>query len=174
MDPRGEVLENPHTGERLTFIVTADDTQGAWLQVRHVAPRPTVMGVAHFHPALTEVFTVERGRLRFTVDGEVYVLIAGDTITIEPGQVHSFENVSDGEMVLRQDVRPAGRHQEMFERIYALARAGRMTARGAPKGLFAAALVWESMDGYIAGIPPVVQRVFFGAVARLARLLGRG
>ena len=120
------------------------------------------------------MFTVERGRLRFTVDGEAHVLNAGDTITIEPGQVHSFENVSDGEMVLCQDVRPAGQHQAMFELIYALARAGRMNARGAPKGSFAAALVWEKMDGSIAGIPPLVQRLFFGSVARLARLLGRG
>lgn len=169
-----KTLENPYTGERLTFIRTAEETGGEWLQVRHYAPRPTVMGVAHFHPALTETFTVEQGRVRFTVDDQEHILAAGDAITIQPGQVHEFENISETEMILLQDVRPAGNHQTMFEMIYALAQQGRMTAKGTPKGLFASALLWERMDGYIAGIPPVLQRLLIGNLARLARLLGHG
>ncbi|MGJ3239870.1 MAG: cupin domain-containing protein [Anaerolineae bacterium] len=173
MPSRDDTLENPYTGEKLTFIVTTEETGGEWLQVRHYAPHPTVMGVAHFHPILTETFTVEQGRLRFKIDGRAHILNTGDSVTIQPGQVHEFENISDGELILLQDVRPAGNHQAMFEMIYTLAREGRMSANGAPKGLFTSALLWEKMDGYIAGIPPFLQHLLMGNLARLARLLGR-
>lgn len=86
-----KILENPYTGERLTFMVTAEETDGERLQVRHYAPRPTVMGVAHFHPILTETFTVEQGRLSFKVDGRVHTLNAGDSITIQPGRCMSLK-----------------------------------------------------------------------------------
>lgn len=174
MKKAGDILENPFTGEQLTFLATAEDTGGEVLRIRHYAPRPAVMGVAHYHPILTETFTVEQGRLKFIVDGQAQVLESGESLTIQPGQVHEFENISEGDMVMTQEVRPPGQHQAMFEMIYDLAQAGRMSATGAPRGLFGMALLWEKMDGYVAGPPAVLQRMVMGIIARLARLLGRG
>lgn len=173
MPQSGDTLENPTTGERLTFLATSADTDGQLLKIRHYAPQPTVMGVAHFHPELTETFTVEEGRLCFTVDGQQHILNAGDSITVQPRQVHEFENISDGALVMIQEVRPPGCHQAMFTLLYAFAAQGRIGPNGAPKDLFAAALMWEKMDGYVAGPPPFLQRVLMGNLARLARLMGR-
>jgi hypothetical protein len=32
--------------------------------------------------------------------------------------------------------------------------------------------LWELQDGYLAGVPVSLQRVFFGGLARLARMAG--
>jgi hypothetical protein len=38
MASRGDTIENPLTGERMTFLETARDTDGELLQMEYVAP----------------------------------------------------------------------------------------------------------------------------------------
>ncbi|MGH3089506.1 MAG: cupin domain-containing protein, partial [Rubrobacteraceae bacterium] len=63
-------------------------------------------------------------------------------------------------------------HREMFEFMHRLDVAGKLNGRGIPTDPLLLGMLWERMDGYIAGPPVFLQRLFFGGLARLARLLG--
>ena len=47
--------------------------------------------IAHHHKIATETYEVIRGKLILNKDKEKFLLQVGDTITIEPGEVHSAE-----------------------------------------------------------------------------------
>src|SRR5437763_17163626 len=69
MSRAGEVFENPVTGERTVVRLGTDETKGELLVVDlYVRPGGAVAG-EHIHPAITESFTVVRGRVGFRLDG---------------------------------------------------------------------------------------------------------
>ncbi len=49
----------------------------------------------HFHLSMQEVYRVQRGILYVACEGKGYVLRVGDTLTIEPGQVHYAQSAGD-------------------------------------------------------------------------------
>ena len=55
---------------------------------------------AHAHADMHEVFLVESGLARFTVDGVVRELPAGGCIAIAPGEHHEVANAGEEELVL--------------------------------------------------------------------------
>jgi quercetin dioxygenase-like cupin family protein len=78
----GHVIENPVTGERITFLRTAAKTNGELLQLMlSVKPRGFV-AAEHEHPRQEERFEVVSGRMRFRIRGIERVVGAGDDILI--------------------------------------------------------------------------------------------
>ncbi|HAF08027.1 MAG: cupin domain-containing protein [bacterium] len=49
----------------------------------------------HKHPNNDEIFFVIRGKIKFYIDGKVFVLREGDLAYASKGVVHNFENISD-------------------------------------------------------------------------------
>ncbi|PSK95382.1 mannose-6-phosphate isomerase-like protein (cupin superfamily) [Murinocardiopsis flavida] len=174
-----EVPEAPETGRSLryrdgrtvTFVAEGTDEHGPYLVIEHRVPRPALLAGPHWHPVLTEAFTVRAGRARFVCDGAEHVLTAGDRIEIPPRQVHMFRS-EGADLVLDHVVRPPLRHREMFDLWHRLDAAGRTTATGVPRNPLALALMWERQDGYVAGVPAWTQRALFGALAAVARVTG--
>lgn len=162
-----ETLVNPITGDRVTFLETAADTGGAYLRVHHVV-QPGTAPPYHWHPVLEETFTVTGGRFEFILEGQEYLLGPGETITVKPRMRHGFRAMEKNSS-LEHIVRPAGLHQQMFEITFRLAQQGRLTAKGMPKTLTDTAVLWELMEGYVAGVPPWLQRWILGRIARRAR-----
>src|SRR5687767_13715956 len=61
----GQVIENPVSGEKLTFIQTAAETNGELLELElELTPDGHVPG-AHQHPEQTETFHVLEGTMKF-------------------------------------------------------------------------------------------------------------
>lgn len=109
--------------------------------------------------------------MRFRIDGRRRTLGAGETLAITPRQVHQFRNAG-GRLVCVHEVRPPGRHRAMFELWHRLDRQGKTLGPGIPKNPLWLGVLWERQDGYIAGLPPVAQRLVLGGLARLARAVG--
>ena len=61
---------------------------------------PGQVASPHVHADMHEVFLVESGVARFTVDGIAHRLEAGGCIAIAPGERHEVANAGDGELVL--------------------------------------------------------------------------
>src|SRR5919202_1987736 len=61
---------------------------------------PGQVAVAHAHADMFEVFFVESGVGRMTVDGHPHHLEAGSCVAVEPGEVHELENVGRTELVV--------------------------------------------------------------------------
>jgi len=132
---RGQVLDNPVSGERITFRETRADTGGELLAVDlELAPDGHVPG-AHVHPHQEERFEVQSGVVKFKRGLQTVVARAGDVVVVAPGTVHRFKNGGSAPARMRVEIRPALQMEELFETTVALAKEGRTDNRGMPKPL---------------------------------------
>jgi quercetin dioxygenase-like cupin family protein len=175
MAHQGQIIENPVSGERITFRETAADTNGELLAIDlELGPDGHVPGM-HVHPNQEERFEVTDGVMRFKKGREKVIATPGDVVVVAPGVRHKFANAGDERARARVEVRPALRMEELFETTVALAREGRTTRRGLPKPLDLALFVREFEDEVQGAFPPMwVQRATLAPLAWLARKLGRG
>ncbi|MES2521754.1 MAG: cupin domain-containing protein [Gemmatimonadota bacterium] len=171
----GDALTNPVTGQTLRFVRTAADTGGALLEIESTwAPRGAEPP-QHFHPQQAERFTVLDGALRVRVSGVERELHAGESLDIPVAVPHSMWNAGDVPAVARWETRPALGTERLFESLHAFAMAGAVNARGVPPLLDLAVLVprhWNELR--LTEPPPAVQRLVFGVLGPIARLLGKG
>ena len=69
MAKAGDIIENPVTGERITFLKTTQETSGELLRFEYVLP-PGFTIPEHFHPHQEERHEVLSGTLRGCVGGQ--------------------------------------------------------------------------------------------------------
>ncbi len=167
----GQVIENPVSGERITFRKTAADTDGELLEIDvELSPDGHVPGM-HVHPLQEERFEVLAGTVRFRKGLRRITARAGDVVVVEAGKAHKFQNVGDERAVMRVQVRPALEMERLFETAVSLAAEGKVTSKGMPKPLYLALFVREFKDEVRGpGSPGFVQRA---SLAPLAWLAGR-
>ncbi len=158
-------------GHTVTLVEQGTDERGAYLRLRHRLSTPGRAAGPHWHPVLTESWTVREGRLRFRIDGVETHVGPGDSRMAAAGVVHEFWTDAP-DTVVDHEIRPPLRHWEMFRLWQALDAAGKTTRAGLPRDPLALGLLWRHQDGYIAGIPAALQRIVFGTLARLAVALG--
>jgi mannose-6-phosphate isomerase-like protein (cupin superfamily) len=171
----GDVIENPVTGQRLTFLVTSADSDGRLFAAEGSFPPGGFAGVPHIHPDQDEHFEVLAGKAGFDVDGHHQVLSAGETIDVPQGTSHTFANAGPDEMRVRFEFRPAQPSTEQFYELYfAFAQQGRVNASAMP-GLLDIATVWRltSEHAVLARPPAVIQHALFRALAPVARIARR-
>jgi quercetin dioxygenase-like cupin family protein len=170
----GDAIQNPVSGERITFRKTAADTDGELLEIDvELTPDGHVPGM-HVHPAQEERFEVLSGKVRFRkglrrIDAE-----AGDVVVVEPGKAHKFQNLGEEGAAMRVQVRPALEMERLFETAVELAQEGNVTRQGMPKPLDLALFVEEFKDEVRGpGSPGWVQRATLAPLAWIARRRGR-
>lgn len=99
-------------GAQVRFLCPADATGRAWSLMEAVLPLHAGPP-AHEHP-WDEAYYVVEGEVRFTVDGKVQTVKAGDFIYAPGGTVHAFQGAS--EQPARMLVFDAPGHAEQFFR----------------------------------------------------------
>lgn len=173
MSKRGDVIENPITGEHVIVRVGTEETDGQLLVVdTFVHPGGAVTG-EHVHPAIDERFTVVRGRIGFRIDGREAIAEPGKQLHVPPGVAHDWWNAGDTEALIQVEIRPAARFEEMIANLFGLAQDGKTNAKGMPNFLQLVVLAKEFEDViYFTHPPRIVQRLLFGVLAPVARLLG--
>jgi quercetin dioxygenase-like cupin family protein len=127
MAESGQTVENPATGERVTFLRTAAQTGGELLELELVWPRAGARAPEHVHPEMEERYEVLEGTAAFRIGGDERSGGPGDVITVPPGTPHLAWNPTAGQVRLRVEFRPALRWEDFVERLFAL-----MPASGAP------------------------------------------
>jgi mannose-6-phosphate isomerase-like protein (cupin superfamily) len=169
----GQIIENPVSGERITFRKTAADTGGELLSFDlELSPDGHVPG-KHVHPEQEERFEVVSGTMRFRMGRKTVVAEAGDVVTVPAGTAHKFANGGDETAIVRVEVRPALRMENLLETAVALADEGRTTSKGMPKPLDLALFVGEFEREVVGAFPPAwVQRATVAPLAWLARRRG--
>ncbi len=170
MAHRGDVIENPVTGERITFLETSEDTGGELLRFEYVLP-PGFSIPELVHPRQEERHEVVSGTLWGRVGGRERTFGEGQRVVAPPGVPHAWRNPSiNEELRFVSEVRPPLRFETLFETGYGLARDGKTTKQGIPKNpLQLAVLIDETGDmAYPTGIPMPVWRAFLGLFAALA------
>jgi quercetin dioxygenase-like cupin family protein len=169
----GQIISNPVSGERITFIQTAQDTGGERLEFElELTPDGSVPG-AHVHPEQEERFHVLEGTMKFRRGWRRVVATAGDTVVVPPGTVHRFENAGDDVARCRVQVVPALDMERLLETTVELALEGNVTRSGMPKPLHLALFVARFRREVRAPFPPAwMVRALMAPLAALARARG--
>jgi quercetin dioxygenase-like cupin family protein len=169
----GQVLDNPVSGERISFRKTAADTGGELLEFDlELAPDGHVPG-KHVHPSQEERFEVLGGTMKFKMGRKTVIAEAGEVVTVPAGVAHKFANGSDETAHVRVQVRPALEMERLFETATALAEEGRTTGKGMPKPLDLALFVREFAAEVQGAFPPVwIQRATLAPLAWIAHKRG--
>jgi quercetin dioxygenase-like cupin family protein len=169
-------FHNPHTGERITLLATADETGGELTRMEiRVRPGPADwVGPDHFHPIQEERFEVLAGTPVFRVEGKERTARPGEVVTVPVGVPHIFRNGEAGELHMISEYRPGLTSVEtFFATFFGLAADGKVNRRGRPGLLQSVLTLWEVRDYFVVTKPPpIVQRVLFPTLAALARLRG--
>lgn len=167
----GQTLENPASGERITFRQTAADTNGELVAIDlQLPPNRRVPGGLHVHPVQEERFEVIEGTMRFRMGRRKIVAGPGQVVVVPPGVRHDFANAGEATALVRVEIRPALKMEQLFETAVALAEQGRTMLGGIPRPLDLALFVREFSQEVRAAFPPFwVQRVALAPLAWLAR-----
>jgi quercetin dioxygenase-like cupin family protein len=173
MSKAGDMVENPVTGERAIVRIGTEQTAGELLVVDlYIRPGGAVMG-EHFHPTIEERFTVLRGQVGFRLSGTVATAEPGVTLIAPPGIPHDWWNAGPEEALVRIEIRPAARFEAFISNAFGLAQDGKVNRKGMPNILQLALLAREFDDVVRFTRPPrIIQRLLFGVLAPIARLLG--
>lgn len=112
--------------------------------------------------------------MRFRVEREHVTAEPGEIVVVPPGVPHDFANDGDGAALVRVEIRPALRMEQLFETAVALAGQGRTMLGGIPKPLELALFTREFDQEVQAAVPPLwLQRLVLAPLAWVARLRGR-
>jgi quercetin dioxygenase-like cupin family protein len=170
----GQTIENRASGERITFRQTAAETNGELVAVDLELPQDArVPGGVHSHPLQQERFEVVKGTMRFSLGGERIIAGPGTVVVVPPGIPHDFANAGDGDALVRVEIRPALKMEQLFETAVALAEQGRTIRKGIPKPLDLALFTREFEEEVQAAFPPRwLQRLALAPLAWLAEHRG--
>jgi quercetin dioxygenase-like cupin family protein len=128
MTPRDRTIQDPLTGQRLTFLEAKADTDSSSLRAE-VRLEPGGFVPRHLHLRQDEHLEVLAGSVRFRTRGEDRVLAPGDTAVITRRHVHRVANAGPGEARFVLEVHPARHIEQTMRSTFAVGRVLRPLAR---------------------------------------------
>ena len=146
------MLDNPFTGQSLTFRRTAADTGGDLLEVESTWASGGQAPPEHYHPRQEEHFEVLEGELQVRIGDAERTLPAGETIDVPPGTPHAMWNAGPASARALWQTRPALRTEGFFELAWGLAQAAHAGREG-PSGDEVAGMLREYSDEFRLGRP---------------------
>jgi quercetin dioxygenase-like cupin family protein len=169
----GDTIENPVTGERITFLATSADTGGEAVVIETVVEPDGFVAAGHVHPSQSERFAVKAGTLGLKVGRKKHTLGRGDVVTVEPGTAHRFWNAGKEPVAFVCEVRPALQFEPLLETMFALATDGKTNRKGMPNLLRLAVIADAHFDTVRLPFPPGwLQKAGLVLAAPVGRLLG--
>jgi mannose-6-phosphate isomerase-like protein (cupin superfamily) len=171
----GETIVNPVTGERITWIETAQTTAGELLAFDlYIAPGAAV-AVEHRHVRQEERFRVNSGTIALEAKGERQEVGEGMEVAVAAGVPHRWWNEGTEEAIVRVELRPALDTETFFETFFGLGRDGKTNSKGIP-GILQIAVAFRELGDSCPSLtkpPAIVQRGVFATLAPLGRISGR-
>jgi quercetin dioxygenase-like cupin family protein len=168
----GDVIENPVTGERITFVRTSEQTAGALAELDLQLSPQAFLAAEHIHRSQEEKFQVLEGHALLRSGGDETISGPGQTVTVPAGTPHSWAPHGGAGARVRITFTPGAGIENFFDEFFRLAREGRVNAKGMPS-LPVSARLGLAHDMYLAGPPVPLQRAAFRVLATTERLLHR-
>jgi mannose-6-phosphate isomerase-like protein (cupin superfamily) len=173
MFKKGDVFDNPVTGERATILLGTRETRGDRLVVELELQGAGFGSPLHKHPLIHERLKVVNGRVGLMIGDAISVVEPGKMIEIGPGVPHRFWNAGITAATLTLDIRPAKRFEAFTRNMIGLAQDGKTDPMGMPNLLQFAAIASQFSDVIQFMSPPrLVQNVLFPILAPIAAMRG--
>ncbi|MFE4108541.1 cupin domain-containing protein [Almyronema epifaneia] len=168
-----ETIVNPVTGDRMTILQSADQSQGNTAKIRFDLPPGAQGSPLHYHTEMDETFTVLQGCLTMEVceKGQVQVLQAGDRLHVSAGVHHSFCNASDDWVSFTTENNPAMGFEQFIRGLYGLAIDGKVNADGMPTNFLEMAILLRLSDTVPVGISSFLFSLVLNALVWIAQIL---
>lgn len=167
----GDVIENPVTGERITFVRTSQQTGGALAELDLELSPTAFLAAEHIHRSQEEKFQVLDGHILLRCRGQESMSGPGQTVAVPPGAPHAWAPHGGGARV-RLTFTPGAGIEDFFDEFFRLAREGRVNSKGMAS-LPVMARLGLAHDMYLAGPPLPLQRAAFRVLATANALLHR-
>lgn len=167
----GETIRNEVTGETLTMLEGERESGGVRQLYAVLLPAHRPSPPLHYHVAFTETFTVTEGTLDVFLGRERrrVTLTAGESVTAELRQPHTFANDRDLPVRFTVETRPPGGVVGAFQMAYAVANAGGAAKDGLPRRPLMRLRFIRQAQGFVPGVPFWVQKGLFAVVGFVAR-----
>jgi mannose-6-phosphate isomerase-like protein (cupin superfamily) len=170
----GQVITNPLTGERITFLKTSEETGGTLL-VFDCRVRPGGVRLpAHVHRTYEERFEIVSGTLGVMLGRERYFLFAGQRLVLPAGIAHQWWVAGATAAHFRVTVVPPRQLEMVLEVVCGMAQRGKLTRRCWPKNPFELAHLGLLSESYLPWVPVVLQQATLTVLAACGRLAGYG
>lgn len=166
----GDTINNPLTGERITFLQTTRDTDGELLRFEYLIP-PGFSIPEHVHPRQEERHEVLSGALMGRVGGREETFVEGQRVVGPAGVPHAWRNPSDVEgLVMVSELRPALGFENLIVAAFAIAGDLKADRMGAPKHLLRLSILLDGSrdDFYPTRIPMPAWKAVLALNAALA------
>jgi quercetin dioxygenase-like cupin family protein len=167
-----ETIVNPVTGDCMTFVHNALESQGNYAKIRFDLPPGAKGSPLHYHTAMHETFTVLEGCLDMEV-GEKdnwRKLQPGESIQVPAGMHHSFCNNSQDWVTFTTENLPATRFEKFIRGLYGLAIDNKVNREGMPNNLLQLAILLKLADTIPVGIPPFIFHLLINTLVGMARI----
>jgi mannose-6-phosphate isomerase-like protein (cupin superfamily) len=169
----GQIIDNPITGERIEFTQCAADTDGELLAFELTLDPDGHVPGTHIHPEQEERFEVVAGTMKFRMNGRKILAGPGEMVVVPAGARHKFANGGDEPAVVRVEVRPALRMEDLLGTTVRLAEEGKTNRKGMPKPVHLALFVREFEREVRAPLPPpAVVKALMAPLAAFGRRRG--
>lgn len=166
----GDAIENPVSGERITFVRTSEQTGGALAEMDLELSPAAFLAAEHIHRSQEEKFEVVEGRILLRCAGVETVSGPGESVVVPPGSPHSWAPYGGAGARVRLTFTPGAGIEQFFDDFFRLARERRMNAKGMPP-LTTSARLGLAHDLYLAGPPVPLQRAAFRVLVGVSRLI---
>ena len=171
----GQTLNNPYTGEQITFEQTGQDSASSLVAFIHMmAPRKTPTFPAHVQLNQEERFEILAGAARYRLEGVERQAQMGETVVVPAGVIHiNCWNAGPDELQMLHSFRPGLGADIFFETLFSFAREGKTNDKG-EVNLLQLAVIGNSIESqtFNAGIPIPLQRAALPILAMIGRWLG--
>ena len=121
-------IQDPRTGQSLTFLETASETGGTVLRAE-VCLEPGGFVPRHLHMRQDEHLEILAGSVRVRTRGEDRVLGPGDTLEVSRRRTHRITNAGAGSARFLLEVHPACHMEQTMRSTFAVGRVLRPFAR---------------------------------------------
>ena len=133
-------VQNPRTGETITFTKTSGETGGELFEMSYKMAPHAAIADEHAHPYQEMIINVLSGILTCTVNSVDKKIHAGEKVVIPAGACHFQRNDSEDEVHAIEEYRPALQMQEFFEVLIGWANDGKTNEAGLPSPLRSAVM----------------------------------
>lgn len=171
---KNAVIGNRETGETLTMLVSEEENGRAMQLYRVHLPAHRPSPPLHYHVAFTETFTAVDGTLDMYLGRERRHLLlnAGESVTVQTYQAHTFANTSDQPCTMTVETKPAGGVVKAFQLAFAVANDGGAAKDGLPANPLLRLRFIAISQGFLPVLPLTFQRTIFAIARFLAKISG--
>jgi mannose-6-phosphate isomerase-like protein (cupin superfamily) len=173
----GETIDNPVSGERITFRTVASQTDGKYVEFDQFLYRKGAGATGeHVHLKGDEKYTILAGVATYTIDSVRKTAGKDEVVEILRGTIHQNPwNDGSEELHLLRHVAPEAGLEQFYETQYGLSREGKVASDG-NMTFIQTVVVGNAIHSETYFFPKVLpiwlQRVSIPVIAFIGRLMG--